>query len=96
MKKKISKKNVRLHIRRDDVVKAISGDDADGKKTGKVLKVMPGQGRAIVEGFNIIKRHTRKSQDNPKGGIVEREAPVAVSKLALVSRPAAAAAKKAE
>lgn len=74
----------KLHIKRGDVVMAISGEDADGKKTGKVLQVFPKAGRAIVEGFHYVKKHLRKSQDNPQGGIVEKEAPMHVSNLKLV------------
>ena len=83
---------INMHVRRGDVVKAISGEDADGKKTGKVLKVYPETGRALVEGFNFVKKHMRKTQDNPNGGIVSKEAPMAASKLAVVTR----AAKKTE
>ena len=79
---------VKLHVRRNDVVRAISGEDADGKKTGKVLKVYPQTGRVLVEGFNFVKKHLRKSQDNPNGGIVSKEAPLAASKLAVVTRAA--------
>lgn len=82
---------IKMHIRRGDIVKAISGTDADGKKTGKVLKVYPETNRALVEGFRFVKKHLRKSQDNPNGGIVEREAPMAASNLAVVTP-----AKKAE
>jgi large subunit ribosomal protein L24 len=71
------------HIKKGDIVVAISGDDAAGKKTGRVLQVMPRQGRALVEGFNYVKKHMRKSQDNPQGGIVEKEAPIALSNLRL-------------
>jgi large subunit ribosomal protein L24 len=81
-----------MHVRRGDIVRAISGEDADGKKTGKVLKVYPKTGRALVEGFNFVKKHMRKSQDNPNGGIVTKEAPMAASKLVVVTR----AAKKTE
>ena len=83
---------INMHVRRGDVVKAISGEDADGKKTGKVLKIYPETGRALVEGFNCVKKHMRKTQDNPNGGIVSKEAPMAASKLAVVTR----AAKKTE
>ncbi len=72
-----------LHIRRDDVVVARSGASAPGGKTGKVLQVFPGRGRAIVEGFNYIHKTLRKSQDNPKGGIVRKEAAVAACNLML-------------
>ncbi len=83
---------VKMHVRRNDIVRAISGEEADGKKTGKVLKVYPGKGRVLVEGFNFVKKHMRKSQDNPNGGIVTKEAPMAASKLVVVTR----AAKKTE
>lgn len=92
----------KMHIKRGDIVMAICGEDADGKKTGKVLRVIPETGRALVEGFNYVKKHLRKSQDNPKGGIVEKEAPIHVSNLKLhtgeekpvaAKAPAKAAAK---
>ena len=78
----------KMHVRRGDIVRAISGADADGKKTGKVLKVYPETGRALVEGFRFVKKHMRKSQDNPSGGIVSKEAPLAASKLVVVTRAA--------
>ncbi len=76
---------IKMHIRRGDIVKAISGADAAGNKTGKVLKVYPQTGRALVEGFHFVKKHLRKSQDNPNGGIVTKEAPMAASNLAVVT-----------
>ena len=79
-------KKPKMQGRRDDTVRAISGEDADGKKTGKVLRVYPKTGRVLVEGFNFVKKHLRKSQDNPNGGIVTREAPMAASKLVVVTR----------
>ena len=84
----MSKDKIKMHVRRGDIVRAISGEDAAGKKTGKVLKIYPKTGRALVEGFNFVKKHMRKSQDNPNGGIVSKEAPLAASKLAVVT-PAA-------
>ena len=77
-----------MKIKRNDVVVAISGKNAAADKsgkpvTGKVLQVLPEKGRAIVEGFNLMKRHVRKSQDNPKGGIIEKEMPIGLSKLML-------------
>ncbi len=79
---------IKMHVRRGDIVRAISGADADGKKTGKVLKTYPSKGRVLVEGFNFVKKHMRKSQDNPSGGIVTKEAPMASSKLVVVTRAA--------
>ncbi|MCX6997145.1 MAG: 50S ribosomal protein L24 [Kiritimatiellaeota bacterium] len=75
------KRAPKAHIKRGDIVEVLSGDHAG--QTGKVLQVMPEKGRAIVEGLNLIKKHMRKSQDNPKGGIVEKEAALAVAKLKL-------------
>ncbi len=62
-----------------DEVLVISGNDRG--KTGKVLAVFPDRQRVIVEGVNFIKRHTRPSQKNPQGGVVEREAPIHVSNV---------------
>ncbi len=67
-----------MKIRRFDQVKVISGDDRG--KTGKVLKVFPGNERVIVEGVNFIKRHTR-ARPGQQAGIIEREAPVHVSNV---------------
>lgn len=66
-------------IVRGDEVLVISGNDRG--KTGKVLAVFPKRDRVIVEGVNFIKRHTRPTQQNPQGGIVEREAPIHVSNV---------------
>ena len=73
---------VKLHIRNGDQVEVISGVYAG--KRGRVLKVFPKKQRAIVEGVNFIKRHTRPSQRNQQGGIVEKEAPIHISNLMLV------------
>jgi len=72
-----------LHIKKDDLVLVLSGK-ARGKQ-GKVLRVFPAKGRAVVENINFIKRHTRPNpQRNVKGGVVEREAPVDLSNLQVV------------
>jgi large subunit ribosomal protein L24 len=71
------------HIRKNDNVVVLSGKDRG--KQGKVLRVIPSKGTAIVERVNFSKKHTRANpQKNQKGGIVERESPVPVSKLQLV------------
>lgn len=67
------------HIKKGDSVVVIAGDDKG--KTGKVLQIMPQTARALVEGVNFVKKHMKKTQDNPQGGVVEKEAPVAVSNL---------------
>jgi len=69
------------HVKKGDIVTAIAGDDAAGGKSGKVLRVIPETGRAIVEGLNFVKKHMRKTQDNPEGGIIEKEGSIAVSNL---------------
>lgn len=66
-------------IVKGDEVLVISGNDRG--RTGKVLAVFPKQRRVVVEGVNFIKRHTRPSQQNPQGGIVEREAPIHISNV---------------
>jgi large subunit ribosomal protein L24 len=81
---KTLKKKMSFHVKKGDVVVAISGDDAAGGKTGKVLRVIPEKGRAIVEGLNFVKKHMRKSQDNPDGGIIEKEGTIALSNLRVV------------
>jgi large subunit ribosomal protein L24 len=68
-----------MKVVKNDTVLVVSGN-YKGKK-GKVLKVFPQQSRVIVEGVNFIKRHTKPTQKNPQGGIVEKEAPIHVSNL---------------
>ena len=71
-----------MKVVKNDTVLVISGN-YQGKK-GKVLKVFPKNSRVIVEGVNFIKRHTRPTQKNQQGGIVEKEAPIHVSNLMVV------------
>ncbi len=68
-----------MHIRKNDTVVVITGK-YKGRR-GRVLRVYPEKQRVLVEGVNMIKRHTRPSQTNQKGGIVEREAPIHVSNV---------------
>jgi large subunit ribosomal protein L24 len=72
-----------MSIRRNDIVVAIRGRNAGRDRTGKVLRVFPKTGRAIVEGMNLVTKHLRKSQANPKGGITQKEAPMALPNLML-------------
>ncbi len=82
MKRNVKKASIKpMHIKKGDLVLAIAGEDASRGKPGKVLQVLPKQQRAIVEGYNYVKKHMRKTQDNPQGGIVEKEAPIHVSNL---------------
>ena len=73
----------KCHIRKNDIVLARSGSAAMGQKTGKVLQVFRKRGRAIVEGLNFVHKTLRKSQDNPKGGIIKKEAGIALANLML-------------
>lgn len=71
------------HVRKNDTVVVTTGRDRG--KEGKVLRVLPGKGTAIVERVNFLKKHTKKNpQKNQQGGIVEREAPIKVSNLAVL------------
>ena len=69
-------------IHKNDRVIVISGEDRG--KEGIVLKVFSSSSRVIVEGINFVKRHTKPTQKNPQGGIVEKEAPVDISNLMVI------------
>jgi large subunit ribosomal protein L24 len=71
-----------MKVVKNDTVLVISGN-YKGKK-GKVLKVFPKENRVVVEGVNFVKRHTRPTPKNQQGGIVEKEAPIHVSKLMVI------------
>ncbi|MCS6973811.1 MAG: 50S ribosomal protein L24 [Cyclobacteriaceae bacterium] len=75
-------KQPKLHIRKGDTVKVLSGDDKG--KTGRVLEVFPEQRKAIVEGINIVTKHEKPSAGKPEGGIKRTEAPVHISNLMLI------------
>ena len=66
--------NTKVHVRKGDTVVVVSGKN-EGKK-GKVLEVIPTRGRIIVEGVNVVKRHSRPTRSLPQGGILEKEAPI--------------------
>jgi large subunit ribosomal protein L24 len=84
MARQRAKARIRIRLKKNDLVEVISGRDAG--KRGKILKVIPEGGRLIVQGVNFIKRHTRPNpQRNIKGGIAEREAPIHVSNVMIVS-----------
>lgn len=71
----------RSPIKKGDTVYVTAGKDRG--KTGKVLRVLKEEERAIVEKVNIVKRHSRPTQQNPAGGIIEKEAPIHISNLML-------------
>ncbi len=71
-----------MKIHKNDTVIVIAGNNKGSK--GKVLKVFPKTERVIVEGVNIRKKHTKPTQKNPQGGIVEKEAPIHVSNVMII------------
>ena len=73
----------KFNIKKGDSVVIITGDDKDLKKPRKVLEVITEKGRVLVEGVNIVTKHTKPSAQNTKGGIVKIEAPVAISNVML-------------
>lgn len=71
-----------MKIKKGDTVKVITGKDANAE--GKVLSVDMKKGKVLVEGVNMITKHTKPSQANPNGGIVQKEAPIDISNVMLV------------
>lgn len=80
----------KLKIKKGDQVVVLSGDDKG--KTGEVVKSMPKEGKVVVQGVNLVKRHTKPSQTTP-GGIVTKEAPINVSNVAIVDSKSGKASK---
>ena len=75
---------IKCHVKKGDQVEVISGNFRGS--SGKILAVFPGKQRVVVEGVRIIKKHLRKSQDNPSGKIAEREGPIHISNVKLIER----------
>jgi large subunit ribosomal protein L24 len=73
--------NLKMKIKKGDTVIVLSGDDKG--KTGEVARAMPKVGKVVVQGVNLVKRHTRPSQTSA-GGIITKEAPIHVSNVALI------------
>ena len=73
---------IKLKIKSGDLVKVIAGDHKGSE--GKVLKVDREKNKAIVEGINMVSKHTKPSAKNPQGGIIKKEAPIHVSNLSLI------------
>jgi len=89
---------MKLHIKKGDTVKILTGSDRG--KTGTVLRVLPTERKAIVEGMKLVSKHMRPSQQNPDGGIIQQEAPIHISNLMVVDpktkEPTRIGRKKAE
>ena len=75
---------IKHHVKKGDQVEVISGNFRGS--SGRILAVFPGKQRVLVEGVRIIKKHLRKSQDNPSGKIAEREGPIHISNVRLLER----------
>jgi large subunit ribosomal protein L24 len=73
----------KYNIRKGDSVVVIAGDDKDTAKPRTVKQVLVDEGKVIVEGVNIISRHTKPSAQNTKGGIIKKEAPIHISNVML-------------
>jgi large subunit ribosomal protein L24 len=73
---------IKLKIKSGDTVRVIAGDHKGAE--GKVLRVDREKNKAIVEGVNMVSKHTKPSAKNPQGGIVKKEAPIHISNIALI------------
>ena len=82
MENKSNIKPAKLKIKKGDLVKVIAGDSKGSQ--GKILEVILDKGRAIVEGANMVSKHTKPNAANPNGGIVKQEAAIHISNLMLV------------
>ena len=72
----------RFHVKRGDTIQVISGNHRG--TSGKILQVIPDKAQVIIEGVRLIKKHQRKTQDNPNGAILEREGPIHISNVKLL------------
>lgn len=83
----------KFNIRKGDMVVIITGEDKDRARPRKVLEVIPDKGRVLVEGANMVTRHTKPNAQNTRGGIVHQEAPMAISNVMLWDAKAGKPAK---
>jgi len=83
----------KFNIKKGDSVVVITGDDKDAKKPRKVLEVFPDKAKILVEGVNIVTKHTKPSAQNTKGGIVKIEAAIHISNVMLWDAKAGEATK---
>jgi large subunit ribosomal protein L24 len=82
---------IKLHVKKGDNVEVISGNFRGS--SGKVLEVIARKQRVLIEGVRLIKKHLKKSQDNPQGKIAEREGPIHISNVRVLERGERTAAK---
>ncbi|MBV9618199.1 MAG: 50S ribosomal protein L24 [Verrucomicrobia bacterium] len=79
-------RRLKFHVKKGDEVEVICGNFKGS--SGKILEVRAGKQQVLIEGVRIIKKHLRKSQDNPQGKIAEREGPIHISNVKLIEKKA--------
>ncbi len=72
-----------MHVRKDDLVEVIAGDDAEKGRARRVLRVLPDEGKVVVEGVNRVYKHLKPNRRNAQGGRLQKEMPVAASNVLL-------------
>jgi large subunit ribosomal protein L24 len=72
-----------MHIRKDDLVEVIAGDDAEEGRSRRVLRVLPGSNKIVVEGVNRVYKHLKPDRRNAQGGRLSKEMPIAISNVLL-------------
>ena len=82
----------KLHIKKGDIVFVNTGEDKG--KTGRVLRVLVKEQRAVVEGINVVSKHTKPSAQNPHGGIDKKEAPIHISNVKVLTKETKKEVKK--
>jgi large subunit ribosomal protein L24 len=87
----MNRKRIKTHVKKGDEVEVISGNHKG--ESGVILQVFPEKQQVIIEGVRMIKKHVKRSQDNPEGAIVEREGPIHISNVKLLTKAAAVEAE---
>jgi large subunit ribosomal protein L24 len=72
-----------MHVRKDDMVEVIAGDDAEKGRAHKVLRVLPKENKVVVEGINRVYKHVKPNRRNPQGGRLSKEMPISASNVLL-------------
>src|SRR5690349_7867918 len=73
-----------MHVRKEDMVQVISGDDAEEGRAHRVLRVLPDENKIVVEGINRVYKHVKPNRRNPQGGRLSKEMPIDASNAALI------------
>ena len=72
-----------MHVRKDDLVEVIAGDDAEQGRAHRVLRVLPSENKVVVEGINRVYKHVKPNRRNPQGGRLSKEMPISASNVLL-------------